>query len=281
MSLGATKAALLGASGSAAGASFAYNLDETYGTSVVPLAHWDASQMNGTDDGNTGWPTDDTGTVSGTSRWIDRTGNYSLVQGAATSQGFYIASAINSKPAVRCTNSENMRLLVKNAAGDASAAITADASGFHIYHLNNITSNDGGPYGVQGFTWTGNGPTWRIDRMVSGAAVDDIKLHNNASLTFVCEDAYTKDNWYEMRSYDDGGTNKVLFRFHVDGSSVNETAAKTADLDLDLEEYGKAHGSFNPQEDWAETIVFGEALSSDDRAQVEAYLDNKYAITDS
>jgi len=276
-SRGGTLAASTGGGGGAT--AFAYDLDDTYGTSVEPIAHWDASDMNGNGDGNSGWPTDGTGTVSGTSRWIDRTGNYSLVQGAATSQGFYIASAINSKPAVRCTNDENMRLLVKNAAGDTSAAVTADASGFHIYHINNITSNDGGAWGVQGFTWTGTSPTFRIDRIISGSAVDDIKIHN--SKTYVCEDAYNKDNWYEMRAYDDGGTNKVLFRYHVDGSEANEAAAQTIDVDLDLESYGATHGSFNPQEDWAETIVFGEALSSDDRGQVESYLDAKYAITDS
>ena len=278
-SRGGAFAAMAGGGG-AGGGGGGYSLDpdsSDYDIDTTPIAHWDASDMNGNGDGNSGWPTDDTGTVSGTSRWVDRIGDYSLVQNSASTQGFYIDSAINSKPAVRCTSSENMVLLVKNAAGDADAAVTADASGFHVYHCNKITSNTGG-FGVQGFTWTGSDPLFRIDRKISGSAVDDIKIHN--SKTFVLADAYNKDNWYEMRAYDDGGTNKVLFRYRVDGSATAETAAQTIDVDLDLESFGVNSG-FQPDEDWAETIVFGEALSSSDRDQVEAYLNNKYAIADS
>ena len=280
MARGSRGGTLAASTGGSAVSAFAYDLDGSYGTSVVPLAHWDASDMNGNGDANSGWPTDGTGTVSGTSRWIDRTGNYSLVQNGATNQGFYIDSAINSKPAVRSTDDESMKLLVNNAAGDTTAEITADAGGYHIYHVAKVTvDGTANFYGIHGRLWANSDDSFLVDRRVAGSAVNKMSLYNDTHFTLA--DFYNKDAWYEVRSYDDGGTNKALIKYHIDGASAATTAGQASDDGMDAEFLGYSVWTFNPKEDVAETIFFGEALSSDDRAQVEAYLDNKYAIADS
>ena len=106
-----------------------------------------------------------------------------------------------------------------------------------------------------------------------------MSLYNDTHFTLA--DFYNKDAWYEVRSYDDGGTNKALIKYHIDGASAATTAGQASDDGMDAEFLGYSVWTFNPKEDVAETIFFGEALSSDDRAQGEAYLDNKYAIADS
>jgi len=271
---------------SAAPVASGYALDASstdYNVDTTPIAHWDAGDMNGNGDGNSGW-TGGSSTVSGTGPWLDRTGVYNLIQSGASNQGTFQSSVINSKPGVETTASSNTRLYLRNVDDDAYETITGDAEDWNIYHVAKVTEYSGFA-SVQGFLWGGwstppgsDTEEFRIDRRASGSTVNSMKISN--AYTFSTGDFYDKDSWFEVRNYDDGGTGKLGVRYHIDGSSAASVSDQSQSHAMKLTMFG--HPSiFEPGETVCEMIIFDSALSDSERSTVESYLDDKYAIADS
>ena len=91
-----------------------YTLADGYVISSPPTIHFDASDLNGNGDGNTGFSNTDPIPL-----WKDRTQTYSLRNTNATYQPEYLTAGINSIPTANFDASTS--LTVRNYANDADA----------------------------------------------------------------------------------------------------------------------------------------------------------------
>ena len=282
-SRGGTFAASAGSGGAVVGG-YALEASSTdYNIDTTPIAHWDALDMNGNGDNNSGW-TGGSSTVSGTGAWLDRTGVYKFIQSGASNQGTFQSSVINSIPGVEMTAASNTRFYLRNADDDAYETITGDAESWNIYHVAKVTENSNF-FGVQGYLYCGfatppysGTENFRVDRRITGSTVNKLSITN--AYHFTAADAYDKDSWFEVRNYDDGGTAKLGLRWHIDGSVVASASDQSQSHAMKITAFGQS-SIFEPGETVCEMIVFNSSLSDSERSTVESYLDDKYAIADS
>jgi hypothetical protein len=258
-----------------------YDLDSSYNITVTPLAHWDASDMNGNGDSSNGWSTGDT--VSGTGLWKDRTGNYSLKQASATYQldfneGGLKGGTMPSVDIPAYSAWAQGKADVYNADGSSTATLTADTKSWNVYNAGHVWGN--------GFV----GQCLWTESMGTGFQINYDPASNANKIQFKDQDAgnatlFTSsrafkayDHWFEVRNYDN--SDELGCRAHVDGTAVQNFTSADVPSSLDIRLLGAT---------WAvcaaarigETLVFNEALGDADRAVIEDYLDNKYDITDS
>jgi len=268
---------------SASASSSAYDLDSTYGISVVPLAHWDASDMNGNGDGSSGWSTGDT--VSGTGLWKDRTGNYSLKQASATHQldfneGGLKGGTMPSVDIPAFSAWAQGKAAVYNADGSSTATLTAGEKSWNFYNAGHVYGNG---Y-VMANLWSEDGGSGGFNIGYSSPSVNNkIQFmdqdHGNTTL-FTSSRAFEGyDHWFEVRNYDN--SDELGCRAHVDGTAVQDFTSADVPSSLDIRLLGGVNWVFSAAARVAETLIFNESLGDTDRGVIESYLDAKYGITDS
>ena len=265
---------------------------------ATPTAHFDASDMNGNGDSNSGWSDETcvslTALPSGTyfddadAAWKDRTGNYSAGYNTTATEVPKYDDNQAGFPAVFFDGDDDHIIL--KAAGGAGDPLditlnVADPSGsdtgWHVFlafkiqfdaaNHNKLIAGTGGSYLA-----TYN--TYHLDANMDGSLMRFVIAAGAERGSHDAEKC-----WVEYRSFDDSGTAKTNCRYHVDGRAVTEcddhgsypNPSPTVG-DLVVSQIGNDGGSIS--DFLYEIILFGEALSSDDRATVVEYLQDKYSI---
>ena len=258
-----------------------YALDSEYTVSVDPVAHFDASDMNGNGDGNSGWSDDDDTTSS--APWVSRIGDYSVYQSSAAIPARFKTGQINSKPAVTPNLGASIAIqMFRLNLFDASASSSAEINltfdgGYHIFfavHTIDLSSNWRYMRKDSAFELYKAGLTNMTIRPCTAGSCSPIQQ-------FTIANSETKDHWWEYRAFDDGGTLSSVVQQHLDGSSVVTETPVTSQMDADIAFFGYASWNAAMHEKVAEMLFFNEELTAEDRGKVEDYLDAKYAITDS
>ncbi len=267
-----------------AAASSTYTLDASNEVTVTPIAHWDASKMDGTD--NSAW-TDGhtvneaaTGSYSSGSIWEDRTGNFSL-RGSATGadQPVFVAShtLLNSKPAVdfedkeayfyETDNSALKRLDVSEANGWSVYIVASqDTSTNHgVLLAGNVSENGGTGY----YRWQFYYNTSLIIKAYGTAPNSGNITESIASINgkrFVVGVTSTTAS---------GSTTRI--KKNGDGS-FTEVDDPDNSFDLKFDDVNDTSDASKFKGHVAEMIFFDESLDDTDNTAVESYLTTKYDI---
>ena len=258
-----------------------YALDSSYNITVTPLAHWDASDMNGNGDGSSGWSNGST--VSGTGLWKDRTGNYSLKQSSASTQLVFNEGGLKggTMPSVDIppfSAFANGKVLVYDADGTSTATLAADTKSWNFYNAGHVWGNG---FVAQNL-WTesmGSGFQINYDPATNANKIQFMDQDAGNATLFTSSRAFKAyDHWFEVRNYDN--SDELGCRAHVDGTAVQNFTSADVPSSLDIRILG-ATWTICAAARVAETLVFNEELGDADRAVIEDYLDNKYGITDS
>ena len=269
--------------GSGASSGAAYDLDSTYGISVVPLAHWDASALNGNGNNNAGFTDGD-----GIPLWVDRTQTYSLKQATASAQFLHNTGGLNggTVPSAATQGARASTAIVYDAAGSSTATLSAAASSSNVYHAGSVTAYQ--PYfglymWIEGtaaadfkimYTPGGNNPVTKVRVDDDGGS----NITEFTSTTAFRDTGGSNEHWFEVRNTDD--TNELDCRINVDGVAVQDYSAVDIPTSLTVTRHGYNH-VFNGQLAIGEVLFFDTSLGDPDRAIIESYLNAKYGITDS
>jgi hypothetical protein len=243
------------------GSSFAYSLDSTYGLSVVPSLHLDASILDGSDSANN--PSDGTAV----STWGDRSGNGNDFT-EATNQPTFKASWLNGKPAVEFDGSNDVMsdsdffTSVDFSAKDATMIIVYQPQNDNSYALTDTGSfgGDDRTYSNQNLysssflnTRINNGAFNEKYPAIRSAATFGLRIDNTAE---------TYKIYYNNRLQFDH-TSYLTSHFQTTGGAMK---------------IGCGDSSYKLDGFISEVLVFNTALSDDDFNAIHNYIDAKYRV---
>ncbi len=259
LGLGGGKAAT--SSGRLAGGGSAYNLDSTFGISVIPSLHLDASILDGSDSSNN--PSDG----SSVATWGDRSGNGNSFA-ESSNQPTFKASWLNGKPAVEFDGSNDV---MSDSNFFTSVDFSAkDATMIIVYQPTNDTSyalTDTGSFSGDDRTYS-NGNLYSssfLNTRINNGAFNEKYPAARSAATF----GLRIDNTAE--TYKIYYNNRLQFNHTSYASSHFQTTGGAMKIGCGDSTY-KLDGFIS------EVLVFNTALSDDDFNVIHSYIDNKYLV---
>lgn len=247
--------------GGGGGVSYAYNLDDSHGISVVPDLHLDASILDGSSSSNN--PTDGASVAT----WGDRSGSGNDFT-EATNQPTFKASWLNGKPAVKFDGSNDLL-------SDSDFFSNVDFSGkdatmIIVHQPNNDSSyalTDTGSYGGDDRTYSGTGlysSAFLSSRINNGQYAEKYPPERSAAT-------------YGLRISNSAETYKIYYnnRLHFDHTAYSNSHFATTGAAMKL---GCGDSTYKLNGWIAEVLVFNEVLSDEDWNAIHTYIDAKYKV---
>jgi len=260
LGLGGGKAAT--SSGRAAGGGgFVYNLDSTFGISVIPSLHLDASILDGSDSSNN--PSDGASVAT----WGDRSGNGNNFA-ESSNQPTFKASWLNGKPAVEFDGSNDV---MSDSDFFTSVDFSAkDATMIIVYQPTNDTS----------YALTDTGSFGGDDRTYSNG-----NLFSSSFLNTRINNGVFNEKYPAARS-------AATFGLRINNSAESYIIYYNNRLQFDHTSYASSHfqttggamkigcgdSTYKLDGFISEVLVFNTALSDNDFNAIHNYIDAKYRV---
>ena len=211
-----------------------------------------------------------TETAGAVSSWNDQSGNFNLTtQADAAKRPVLVANAINGKPALRFDGADDSLA----ALGSPSLAITGDISSFFVVKFDDFATFRG----VWGKT-AGGAPATTDFYTVPDSGIPRVYRGNGGgSLGSVDALAAPTAGQYAVIGFDQAGTTLHHY-LNRDLNGEGEITAPLADTGAPLYIGTRGDQVTRMKGEIAEIVIYNTALSETDRAALNAYFDQRYAI---
>ena len=217
-------------------------------------------------------------TGSTVSSWADQSGNNNTATSLTGFEPSYVSAAINSLPAIRFVAAGTTMKIV-----DSTSLQPNTMSIFAVFKRQAGSVADAKiivrPYDTAE-TWGAPIMAWGL--AARNAGTDNLVFHINTAATLSSSDttATFNDNTLYVAATVFDSANKTFFMNGAAAAVNNGAAAGNIDNSQTGQSIwlGSSPGGEYFDGDLAELIIYGAALSTDERKRIEAYLNARYAI---